>query len=236
MNTAMVLDNLNLDTFTRKEVYEAIRSINANASDAQVRYCLSSMLSSGKIVRCGRNDYAKKSDSVLPLYTNHYSEEAQALIQCMENKYPVLDYRIWELNWMNEFVNHLIGKNMIFLEVEKDACEFVYSDISREVKERVLLKPSEKELMMYSNNNTVIINRLITEAPKGEPGKYNVPLEKIIVDLLANKNLMISKGDYPDAVRAMFAKYQIDKPKLYRYARRRSKEEEVKCFLQKISQ
>jgi len=58
-----------------------------------------------------------------------------------------------------------------------------------------------------------------------------VPLEKLVVDLFANKSLMLSKGDYPSAIEMMFAKYRIDQVAMQRYAKRRNKVKEVFGFL-----
>jgi len=72
---------------------------------------------------------------------------------------------------------------------------------------------------------------LVTEAPKSDDEPYQVPLEKLIVDLFANKSLMLSKGDYATAIEMMFAKYCIDQVSMLRYARRRNKVREVFGFL-----
>ena len=58
-------------------------------------------------------------------------------------------------------------------------------------------------------------------------------LEKIIVDLFANKllNSILSKGDYPEMLERMFEKYKINQVMLFRYARRRNKEKEIFDFI-----
>jgi len=96
---------------------------------------------------------------------------------------------------------------------------------------RVLLRPKARELQQYSTDDGIIINHLVTEAPKSDGERYQVPLEKLIVDLFANKNLMLSKGEYPSAIEMMFSKYRIDQVAMLRYARRRNKVKEVFEFL-----
>ncbi len=65
------------------------------------------------------------------------------------------------------------------------------------------------------------------------PECYNTLLEKVIVDLFANKKLrsMVHIGEYAKAIKEMFDKYYIDQAKLFRYAARRNKKEEVYRFL-----
>lgn len=162
-----------------------------------------------------------------------YSDEAQSMVEMMGQKYPLLDYRVWELSWLNEFWNHQIAQNKIFIEVERMGCDFVYTELSGRYSGNMLLMPNEKELYRYGGPDTVIIDRLVSEAPKGSPESYNTPLEKIIVDLFANKNLrsMVHIGEYAGAIAEMFNKYYIDQTKLFRYANRRSKKAEVIRFL-----
>jgi len=96
---------------------------------------------------------------------------------------------------------------------------------------KVLLRPTAQEVLNYGVDDGIIIERLVTEAPKGVGERYQVPLEKLIVDLCANKSLMLPKGDYPSAIEEMFARYQIDQKAMFRYARRRNKAKALSLFL-----
>lgn len=234
MNETTVLNALPQGVFNREAIYAAVGSIHPNrVSESQARYCVSSMLERNQIVRIGRNEYTKATGTPLPEFVGEYSPEAGRVAAFMEEHYPLLEYRIWELSWLNEFVNHLFGKNIIFLEAEKNACEFVFEDLSAESDARVLLKPTEKELMRYSDAGTVVISALISEAPRGNAGNHGAPLEKMIVDLFANKLIPISGSELGNAAQAMLHKYRVNRSTLLRYARRRGKEEEIQCFLQK---
>ncbi|MDD4220489.1 MAG: type II toxin-antitoxin system RelB/DinJ family antitoxin [Sphaerochaetaceae bacterium] len=133
--------------------------------------------------------------------------------------------------FFNEFFNHQLAHNQIFLEVENDGCDFVFSALVEKFPGRVLHRPKAQEILHYGTDDGIIIDRLVTEAPKSNGEPYQVPLEKLIVDLFANKNLILSKGDYPSAIETMFATYRIDQVSMLRYARRRNKVKDVFEFL-----
>lgn len=233
MQTGTILDAMDKETFSRNDILLAIqKTLDPDSGPSQLKYCLATMLENGMIERTGRNEYVRAGVSKKKEYKNQYSEEALKVIEFMERKYPLLEYRVWELNWLNEFVNHMIGSNRIMLEVEKEACEFIYCDIAKVTKQRVLVRPTDKEMMLYSDTNTIVIDRLVSESPKGKE-RFNVPLEKILVDLISNKKISLSKKDLNNAVEIMQRKYKIDKSKIMRYARRRGKEEEVRLLLEK---
>nr|WP_319521086.1 DUF6577 family protein [uncultured Sphaerochaeta sp.] len=146
-------------------------------------------------------------------------------------RFGCCSYRVWELSWLNEFFNHQLAHNQIFLEVEKDGSDFVFSTLTEKFPGKILLKPKAQEILRYGTDDGIIIDRLVTEAPKSYGEPYQVPLEKLIVDLFANKYLMLSKGDYPAAIELMFTKYRIDQVSMLRYARRRNKVKTVFDFL-----
>lgn len=174
-------------------------------------------------MRVGRNQYKKaEKEPKKSVFTGVYSKSALQVIQYMQAQFPLLSYRVWELSWLNEFFNHQLAHNQIFLEVEKDGCEFVFSALIEKFPGKVLLRPKAQEILQYGTDDGIIINRLVTEAPRSDGERYQVPLEKLIVDLFANKNLMLSKGDYPAAIEMLFGAYRIDQVAMLRYAGRRN--------------
>lgn len=220
--------------FSRRNLLELAMEINSEFRDTLLRNLLGKLLDDGDVIRVGRNRYQKNSRKTSKeTYQNQYSKEAKCIVKMMQQKYPLLDYRVWEICWLNEFWNHQIAQNKIFVEVERMGCDFVYTELHEAYSGHILLRPNEKELYRYGGANTVIIDRLVSEAPKGHPECCNTPLEKVIVDLFANKNLrsMVHIGEYAKAISEMFDKYYIDQIKLFRYARRRNKHKEIYQFL-----
>lgn len=97
----------------------------------------------------------------------------------------------------------------------------------------VLFCPSEE---MYhkqkGNDNTIVVQKLISEAPKPAVG-HSAPLEKILVDLFSKKltGKLIVRSEYPEIYEQAFERYYINETKMLRYARRRSLDEKLTTFL-----
>jgi len=232
MNTFTLLHTLPDGICTRQHILHVARIVEPSFKETQLRHLMGVLHSSNLIVRVGRNQYRKADKEVMkPRYTSTYSKAAQAVIEFMETKFPLLEYRVRELSSLNEFFNHLVAHNTIFLEVEHEGCDYVFSALIEKFPGKVLLRPKAQEILQYGTDDAIIIDRLVTEAPKSKGERYQVPLEKLIVDLFANKKLMLSKGDFPSAIERMFSQYWIDQVALFRYARRRNKEKELFDFL-----
>ncbi len=232
MNKSAIIRNLPNGTCTRQQILRAARIVEPSFKETQLRYLMGDLRKSALIIRLGRNQYKKVAKGTQKgIFTGVYSKLALQVISFMQERFPLLSFRVWELSWLNEFFNHQFARNQIFLDVEKDGCDFVFSVLAEKFPGRVLLKPKVQDLLHYGTDDGIIIDRLVTEAPKTEEESCQVPLEKLIVDLFANKNLMLSKGDYPSAIETMFAKYWIDQVSMLRYARRRNRAKDVFGFL-----
>lgn len=222
------------EIISRKQILNLAREIEPDFSEGMMKQLLSNLLHKAYVVRVGRNQYCKADKSQMKQkYKCRYSKKAEEILDVMEASFPMVDFRVWELSCLNEFFDHQVGQNYIFLEVEKDGCEFVFDKMIEKYPGNVLLKPDINAIMRYAANGTILIENLITEAPKGQENVHYLSLEKLIVDLFANKNLrnLISQGDYQNALENIFFQYEVDQVKMLRYARRRNKEKEVREYL-----
>ena len=236
MDASIILDKINKDSFTRRDVFDAASSACDDFKESDMRNLMEAMLVGGSIVRIAHNRYVRKESSKQE-YKPVYSDEAKKLIKDVKEKYPYLSFQVWEITWFNEFLNHLVAHNRIFLDVENDGCEFVYSSLADDYGGRMLLRPSVKELQYYIQTDSIIVERLVSESPKGRNDAYEVPIEKLIVEMFANKILMrmISKGDYPEALETIFEKYNVDQIKMLRYARRRNRKDELVNYIKEYT-
>ncbi len=138
----------------------------------------------------------------------------------MASHFPLLDFQVWELCWLNEFLTHLTGKNIIFLDTENSGCEFVCEELRDKYDGKILIKPNPEELYRYGKDGTIVIGRLVTEMPQGKDKGF-VPLERIMVE--RSKQSLVRTREIPDLIIQMYDKYLVYNSKLLRYARRRNK-------------
>ncbi|MCF0109103.1 MAG: hypothetical protein HUJ57_03270 [Erysipelotrichaceae bacterium] len=234
MDNIALVDHLDKETFSREDIYIAAVQLEPDFKQTNMRNLMEKLQDSGSIIRVGRNQYSRNSREK-QIYIGNYSDEAAQIREEMESSYKHLDYQVWELNWFNEFCNHLIGQNRIIVDVENDACEFVFLTLVEQHDDRLLLRPTIKELQYYTVPDAVLITRLASETPRNKIDTHSISLERLIVEMFANRTIrsMLPVGDYPDILERMFEKYAIDQSKLFRYARRRNREREIMEFIKK---
>jgi hypothetical protein len=87
---------------------------------------------------------------------------------------------------------------MIVIEIENMLENAVYSDLREEFNKNVLLKPNSKELMYYKENDTIVVMKLISEAPVNKKENHTNTIEKLLVDFEADKIMLstISPSEY----------------------------------------
>ncbi len=234
MNNGFLLDDIKKESFTRQDILKSACKGISGFKETDMRNLLEGLMEDGSLVRVGRNLYMRRNDAVSEReYVPVYSEEALKLIGDIRDRNHYVDFQVWELNWFNEFLVHMVARNIVFLDVENEGCEFVYTSLYEDYIGRMLLKPSPKELLYYVQPEGIIIERQVSESPRRKENGYETPIEKLIVELFANKILrsMISQGDYPHMLDSIFDKYSVDQVKMLRYARRRNKKDELVRFL-----
>lgn len=235
MNYEELVEVLPDEAFSRKDVYKSAIQLETDFSDTLMRNLMEYLMNGGYIHRVARNVYVKNIYFTSKLFKGEYSKTTKQLLKLLEKEFPDMNYQVWELNWLNEFVNLLYGSNLIFIEVENFGCEFVYNKLIEKGYKNVLLRPNNKELSYYTSDGCIIVDRLITQAPTSYDDPHSPALEKIIVDLFSNKKLMslVDKSEYRQILTTMFQRYKIDEHKLWRYASRRNKEKEIIEFINK---
>ena len=117
-----------LDTFTRKDFYEAYTKEHGKTSPDALDYALRKEIAKGTIIHVGRNQYSTEKDR--RIYNYSYSDEAKIVVQEVIQEYPAIDFQVFELVQLNEFVNHLFAHNTIFVSVENDAVDYGFRSIT----------------------------------------------------------------------------------------------------------
>ena len=115
VDASIILDKINKDSFTRRDVFDAASSACDDFKESDMRNLMEALLVGGSIVRIAHNRYVRKESSKQE-YKPVYSDEAKKLIKDVKEKYPYLSFQVWEITWFNEFLNHLVAHNRIFLD------------------------------------------------------------------------------------------------------------------------
>jgi hypothetical protein len=216
-------------SFTTAEFMEMLRGENPDIGRSTVYYLLKKLSDGKQITKIGRGHYTvteKKN------YAYELSQTAKDISALVQSEFPLVEYQIWELYQLNEFVNHQLSRNTIFVEVESMQDESVFNRLF-ELYPHVLLNPDIDEYYRYAGEETVVVQKLISESPPPYGGFRQAALEKLLVDLFSKSltGSLISKSEYRAIYEDCFRKYRINQTKLLRYARRRKVEQSILDYI-----
>lgn len=222
----------NKTTFSRVELLETIQENGKTISEASFKLELQKMLKEGTIVRVGRNKYCVAKDGV-GTYGYEYSDDAKAVAGILKEKFPYLNYTIMDLVQLNEFVNHQLAHNVIYVSVEEDLGDFVFDVLKEKYPGKVLINPTPEIYHQYWYDGMIVVGKLVSEAPMGQKEKWNTRIEKLLVDVMTNSILLssVSETELTNIYEEAFAKYAIDESCMFRYAKRRGAEKKIREFI-----
>ncbi len=225
------------ESFSREELFDFFRSYEPDLKEGTFGWRVYDLKNRNILKSIMRGLYVI---SYKPKYRPEISQEIYKIAKRINDKFKDIKYCIWEIDWINEFSQHQASKKMLFIEVEKEFIESLYYELKDSFKNDIYLNPDEKAINFYisESNQPLIIKKLITRSPIGirteRKIRFYTPLiEKILVDLFAEEKLFyFSQGAelvhiYENAINT----YTINFTKLFSYARRREKEQDLKSFL-----
>ena len=166
-------------------------------------------------------------------YRPIYSDRAMQLIDILSQAYPHVSFTVFETTLMNEFLNHLVAQNTVFIQAEKESSIFLFRFLQEQGYRDLMYKPSGKDFSLYWTKDCIVISDLISEAPILGDAPHSICLEKLLVDMYTDKLISntYSKAEFPEALHLAQSQYQVNTAKLLRYARRRNKEKEIARLL-----
>lgn len=234
MKLDMIVQVLKPDTVITKSEFEAlVLELEPKCSERAIYWKLKRLCELGIILKRTQNTFSVVGEEKMKIrYCYNHSDRVYEIIEKIEKEYPLVDFQVWETIQFNEFVNHQIAQNTIFIEVEHMLEESIFNMLLKDYP-RVLYCPKPDTFFLYLENQMIVIQRLTTEAPKPLESTKSCCLEKLLVDLFSNKilNRIIEGAELPHIYMDAFQKYNIDEKKLFRYARRRSKEKDIRDFI-----
>lgn len=220
----------NKDQFHVAEILAFYQSFDSNVPKSTVSWRVYSLIENGIIQRVGRGTYKYGSENNFVPQT---SMKIFRINNFMKDHFPYLGYIIWHISEINSFSQHLINKDIYYVEVERDAVDSVFEQLRDKYKFVLKAKLTED---VYFGESTLFVRPLVT----GSPTQIvkNVPtttIEKLLVDLFADKEFEFLQGSelthiYTNA----FSKYTINRDKLLRYASRKEKRVVIAEFINSI--
>ena len=219
-------------SFSFGDFFQTNQDNGCRLGEEAMRKRLRGLVKSGEVVRVGRNAYCA-SGNQMSYYRHEYSEEAYAAAQAIREAFPAVGFAVFELVQLNEFVNHQLAHNVIFLSMEDDVIDFAFDMLKEKFPGKVLLDPTIELYHQYWYDGMIVLNKLVTEAPRGIEEIWHTRLEKMLVDLVSDPLLqeVISRSEYPAIFEGAFSGYVIDESCLFRYAKRRSAEKRLRTLI-----
>ena len=131
----------NQKCFNRQQVLQSFRNAGYKLSDASFYKRFASMVKDGDLARVGNGLYCLPGNNARP-YDHEYSDLAVEVASLVQEQYPLVDFSIMELIQLNDFVNHQLAHNILFLSVESDVIEFVFDMLKDQYFGKVFINPT----------------------------------------------------------------------------------------------
>jgi len=223
------------ETYSHKEILDKLRTLKPDLSDSTYHWSISSLVREGKLRRLGYDAYSCSDSFPKKEYHPLYSDLSLELINLINGKYPHVMFTVFETVMMNEFLNHLIAQNTVFIQAEKECSIFVFRFLQEKGYQNLMYKPGINDFDLYWSRDGIVVTDLISEAPLRTDEPHTIMLEKMLVDMIADKLISVtySKAELPDVLEQAQSRYYLDRIRLFRYARRRNREKELKQYLER---
>lgn len=223
-------------SFKKKDLLEALRS-DASVNEASLSAILSRMVAMGRLLKTGWGEYALP-EGVKPRFLVRPREEALGIGRALKERYPLVDFCIWDSFCVVPFMLHVPNVNITVVDVERDV-EPTFFDAIKEMfsQHSVLPHPTKDEFYTYGNGkDSIVIHPLYTESPLESFGGLRVPMaEKVLVDIAVNPEFDYLQGSEVFTIyERAFRKCSLSRSALLRYARRRGCTHAIQKILSNI--
>ena len=236
MKYAAVLNDMEDGTFRRKDVLDALLRKHPDYNVNSFNRHFSRLLSKDLIANVGRDLYITASPGTAKeSYTyKNPSDRFSDVLNFLDSEFPSADFIVCETVQLNEFFDHQIAQNIVIVAAEKQLTDAIFERMKKKFRS-VLLLPKPDDIRRYAEDGTVIIERLSSRYPKDKTKKHEPSIEKLVVDIIAEKRLRssVNMGDYPSALRNVFRKYRINETAMLNYARMRRADTKIRDMLNK---
>lgn len=220
------------NSFSRQEYVAEMEDVY-HLTDDQISYDLRRRLKKGEIVRQGWGQYTEASEK--QMYHFQYSELSDDIAGILDEEFYDPEFRIFEYVQLNDFMNHLVGHNTIFLSVENELIDYVFEKLFDIFPGKVMLKPGINDYFRYHQDDEIVIYRLPSEAPKGIDKRWHIRLEQMLVDVLVDKliSAVVPEEEKSNIINGAFDRFLVDEKTMIRYAKRKGAEKKLENIFAK---
>ena len=224
----------NKKAYCHRELVDELKMLKTDLSENTYHWAISRMVRDGVLTRLGYDSYSLSSDSPKDEYIPAYTDTAADLIRLISEAYPYVTFTVFETVLMNEFLNHLIAQNTIFIQAEKESSIYAFRFLQEQGFANVMYKPDKNDFNLYWSKECIVVTDMISEAPLRTDRPHSIMLEKMLVDMMADKLIAgtFSKSEFPDIMEQVQSRYQLDKVRMMRYARRRNRQDVILKYLE----
>jgi len=228
------LENILKTRFDDKEIFttEDFFTIMNDYPKPTVYSKINALLKKCLIQKIGWGKYQLGKSS---LFSFDVSPKMQKVFSTVAAKFPYINVCVWDLSFINNFSQHLINYNVLFVDVDRDSVESVYWFLKESYEKVTTPKRMYDDLSEFKD--FIVVRPLITMAPLKKGKSITLPsLEKCLVDLASDKEFLPFQGhEITNIFRTAFEEYTINENRMLRYAGRKGKQEEIQNIIALLS-
>ena len=222
MSISVKLDRFDHHKFIKKEeLINCIKNQTNYNKASSIRWVMHQLVKDGKITKINNNYfYHGCLNEYKPTRNSEIKHKIQRIIK---EKYPSLEVVIFESTILNEWLNHQVSKNIIFVQIEKMYSDHIFELLKDEMDHSILYNPSVEDFYLYSKDNLIIVSNMVSRSPR-KNNSYDIKLEKLVVDILSDDLVteFISQSEIPSLLKEIFSQYKINPKTIMAYAKRRN--------------
>lgn len=132
--------------YSHQELIKLLKNNYPQMRDSSYHWAVCGMLKSGNLTKVARNVYVVQNEREKPMYRPAYSDLAAKLISQVSDKHPSVRFTVFETALMNDFLNHLVALNTVFIQAEKDVSIFVFRHLRELGYAHLLYKPKKQTM------------------------------------------------------------------------------------------
>lgn len=205
------------EILNEEEIYKQLKLENPNIKESSLKWELFHYIKDHHLAKIGTKKFKVNGKIYAYDYAKPLTKEIDSFLS---KEYPIIKMVIWEKVQLNEWLNFLINTNIIYIEVEKEYVDYIFSALNDNYGDKylILLNPNQDIISRYLRENLIIVKSLYSKSPLNRDN-HKIKLEKLVVDIMANE-INLDTRSIEDITKGI-QDYDINIDKTLAYATRR---------------